>query len=255
MYARVFTAVFEGSMRGKPDLLLVWFNILAHSPGGVCDRTPQTMADEIGLPLERVKAALIELESPDPQSRSPEAEGRRIIRVSDHRDWGWKLVNWDYYRSLISQADKREKDADRQRAWRKANKPTTSHGMSQTDCDDARGGVTLASASDSECTRGGTEGDTSADRGDGVLALKIEENQKPQKSNSELSDEQWLEGLKTDPAYKDIDVARELAKMTRWCKEHKKRTGRKRFISWLNRVDAPLSTPSTLPENLRTWQS
>ena len=121
MYAKVFASVFEGSMRGKADVLLVWFNMLAHAPFGVCDRNHQTIADETGLPLDRVKSAIDVLESKDPDSRTPDEDGKRIIRLSDHRDWGWKLVNWSFYRKLMSEQDRREKNTIRQQRHRLKN--------------------------------------------------------------------------------------------------------------------------------------
>lgn len=55
------------------------------------------------------------------------------------------------------------------------------------------------------------------------------------------SDITWLGELQNDPAYKGIDVAREHAKMARWCKENKQIPTRRRFVNWLNRADKPLS--------------
>jgi uncharacterized protein YdaU (DUF1376 family) len=60
-----------------------------------------------------------------------------------------------------------------------------------------------------------------------------------------VSDEQWLEGLKADPAYSGIDIGHEHAKLVRWCKENRKQPTRRRFINWLNRADKPLSVPKS----------
>lgn len=59
-----------------------------------------------------------------------------------------------------------------------------------------------------------------------------------------LTDEQWLDSLKADPAYRGIDVAREFAKMNAWCRENKREPNRRRFINWLNKCDRPLNTGS-----------
>src|SRR2546430_17123725 len=104
MYAKLFASVFEGSMRGQPDVLLVWFNLLAHAPSGVSDRTLRTISEETGLSVQRVAKAINILESVDPESRSPDEQGRRIIRLDQHRSWGWRIVNWEYYRNLLSEA-------------------------------------------------------------------------------------------------------------------------------------------------------
>lgn len=127
MFGKLFASAFEGSMRGKSDALLVWFNMIAHSPSGVCDRTQQTIADETGLTLPRVTAAIEYLESPDPKSRSPDEEGRRIVRLDAHRDWGWRLVNHWKYHELRSAAEIKHQLQNRERQRRFKEKQKTKH--------------------------------------------------------------------------------------------------------------------------------
>lgn len=51
----------------------------------------------------------------------------------------------------------------------------------------------------------------------------------------------FLTTLKTNPAYKGIDIDTELAKMDAWLSAHKGRQKTKRFIiNWLNKIEAPL---------------
>lgn len=50
----------------------------------------------------------------------------------------------------------------------------------------------------------------------------------------------WLAEIRDDPAYKGIDVAREHAKATRWCRENKRMMSRKFFVNWLNKCDKPM---------------
>lgn len=108
MYAKVFTSLFEGSLRGRSDEILVFVNLLTHANGDMCDRHFRAISDETGIPVERVRAAIVTLESPDPESRTPDEEGRRIVRLDPHRDWGWRIVNFDKYRKLRSEEDRRE---------------------------------------------------------------------------------------------------------------------------------------------------
>ena len=58
----------------------------------------------------------------------------------------------------------------------------------------------------------------------------------------QLTDAEWLAGLKVDPAYQGIDVDREHAKAARWCIEHNKHLTRRRFVVWLNRCERPMGT-------------
>lgn len=101
MYAKVFNSMFEGSLRGRSDAILTFVNMLTSADSeGFVDRHFRSIADETGLPLERVKVAIAELESPDPDSRSAESDGRRIERISEQRSWGWRIVNYRKYRDI-----------------------------------------------------------------------------------------------------------------------------------------------------------
>lgn len=68
---------------------------------------------------------------------------------------------------------------------------------------------------------------------------------------TKISDEDWLTELATDLAYASIDVRREFAKMSAWCKANKKQPTRRRFINWLNRVEAPMETNGVLENRFK----
>jgi hypothetical protein len=69
--------------------------------------TPIAISRRTTIPLEIIEEGIRCLEQPDPDSRSPLEEGRRIVRISDHRDWGWMLVNHKHYHSLRSNEERR----------------------------------------------------------------------------------------------------------------------------------------------------
>jgi hypothetical protein len=109
MYAKIFSSLFDGSMRGHPDLILVFVNLLCHSDeDGIVDRHWRAISDETGLSEDKVRQAISELESADPESRTPTEQGRRIVRIDEHRDWGWRIVNHKHYRDIRTQAERRE---------------------------------------------------------------------------------------------------------------------------------------------------
>ena len=70
--------------------------------------THEAIARRTNVPLEIVRRAFGELEKPDPRSRNPDHEGRRIKGLDEHRDWGWVIVNYVKYREIRTQADKAE---------------------------------------------------------------------------------------------------------------------------------------------------
>ncbi len=56
-----------------------------------------------------------------------------------------------------------------------------------------------------------------------------------------ISDEDFLKSLKTNLAYKDIEIDKELAKMDAWLATRPGRKKTKRFIiNWLNKIDTPI---------------
>ena len=123
MYAKLFTSIYQGTLRGNSHGLLVFTNLLAHcDKDGIADIHPRAIAEEVGLAPDQVRAALDELEAPDEESRSPEEGGRRIVRVDEHRAWGWRVVNYLKYRAIRNEEDRREQNRRAQEAWRKRHK-------------------------------------------------------------------------------------------------------------------------------------
>lgn len=111
MYGKLFAQMYDGTLGTKgPWQALVTFQqliILADRYGDV-DMTAEAIARRTTIPLDVVTIGLAELAKPDPHSRTPDEEGRRIVPLSDNRGWGWHIVNHDKYRKLRSQEERRE---------------------------------------------------------------------------------------------------------------------------------------------------
>lgn len=119
MYVKLFSSLYQGTLRGRSDEILVFTNLLAHADSyGVVDKHWKAISEETGISRERVEAAILNLEAIDPDSRSPEAEGRRIIRMDEHRAWGWKIVNYGKYRAIRNEDDRREQNRLAQERFR-----------------------------------------------------------------------------------------------------------------------------------------
>lgn len=124
MYVKLFASLYQGTLRGCSDEILVFTNLLAHADiHGIVDKHWRAISEETGLSRERVEAAIDHLEAPDPESRSPENEGRRIVKMDEHRAWGWKIVNYGKYRAIRNEDDRREQNRLAQERWRNKNKP------------------------------------------------------------------------------------------------------------------------------------
>ena len=126
MYAKLFTSIYQGTLRGNAHGLLVFTNLLAHcDKHGEVDIHPRAIAEEVGLTVDQVRVALGMLEAADGESRSPDLDGRRIVRLDEHRDWGWCVVNYLKYRAIRDEDDRREQNRLAQERWRNKNKPAS----------------------------------------------------------------------------------------------------------------------------------
>ncbi len=107
-YVKVFQTMYTGSLYGAGmHIFAVWAWILAHKDeNGVAEVNPRQVAAELGGTVEQVRDALAYLCAPDPESRSPEEEGRRLVKVSQ---FGYTVVNHAKYR---------DRGQDRTEYWR-----------------------------------------------------------------------------------------------------------------------------------------
>ncbi len=111
MYGKLFAQMYDGTLGTKgPWQALVTFQqliILADKKGEV-DMTAEAIARRTTIPLKVIQVGIDALEQPDPHSRTPDEDGRRIVKLSDNRDWGWRVVNYDHYRKIRSAEERRE---------------------------------------------------------------------------------------------------------------------------------------------------
>jgi hypothetical protein len=111
-------------------VILVFVNMLARcQPDGTDDRHWRAIADETGLGHDRVKAAIAVLEAPDAESRSPEHEGRRLVKIDERRAWGWRIVNFVAYRGYKDEEHRRAMNAHYQRKHRQHLSAPVSNGQ------------------------------------------------------------------------------------------------------------------------------
>lgn len=212
MYCKLFASLYQGTLRGKSHEILVFTNLLANCDAhGIVDKHWKAIAEEVGLTVDEVKASITALESPDPESRSPENMGIRLQRLDGHRSWGWKITNYEKYRSIRNEEDRREQNRLAQQRFRENSKPPSA---------EVSRGKPMSSQEEGE--------------------VEVKEKKK---ASSPLSEQEFVEALKANPAYKTLDIDGELAKMDAWLLTRPSRKKTRRFvIQWLNRIDVPLST-------------
>lgn len=109
MYGKLFESMYDGTLVEQWEALITMQQlVILADENGVVDMTLTAISKRTNIPLKHIKRGIEILESPDPNSRTPDNEGRRIERLDDHRDWGWYLVNHAKYRDLRSGTDRKE---------------------------------------------------------------------------------------------------------------------------------------------------
>ena len=101
MFAKIFTQIFDSSIAENCRTRHVFEDLLKLADvSGVVDMTPEAIARRTNVPIDEIRSALTELSKPDIRSRSHEEDGRRIVLIDSHRDWGWKITNYQHYREI-----------------------------------------------------------------------------------------------------------------------------------------------------------
>ena len=118
----------------SPEARLVFIGMLAlaDKDGIVGVPLRATLARLLNLPIDWIDRALLVLEEPDTESRTPDHEGRRLLRTRT----GWIVANHKKYREI--RTDKQIADADRQARHRQPNPiatPLVERDMSQASRD------------------------------------------------------------------------------------------------------------------------
>jgi hypothetical protein len=116
VYVKLFSDIIQSSIWAEgPDTCKLWITMLALArPNGLVRATAPGLSNEARIPLERTKEILSLLESPDPDSRTPDHEGRRIERV----DGGYMVLNYTKYREFVDEDTRRERDRVRSKNYR-----------------------------------------------------------------------------------------------------------------------------------------
>lgn len=97
-------------------LLFVTLLAKANSIGFV-EASTLGLARVANLSQQEIEDALVVLQAPDPHSKNPDLEGRRIARVPG----GWMVLNYEEYRSRTTEEERRQYMREYMRKYRKMN--------------------------------------------------------------------------------------------------------------------------------------
>jgi hypothetical protein len=106
LYAKLFTSITESSLWSEPkEVRLLFVTMLAKADqDGFVEASIPGLARVANLTIEETESSLRVLMSPDPYSKNPANEGRRIAELPG----GFLLLNYDDYRSRRSAEERRE---------------------------------------------------------------------------------------------------------------------------------------------------
>lgn len=109
MYGKLFASMFVGSLHGHWQAIVTFQQmVILADKDGTIEMTPQALSSTTSIPLDIIEAGIAVLEAPDPNSRTPDEEGRRIVRIQPERPWGWHITNHAKYRAIRTAEERRE---------------------------------------------------------------------------------------------------------------------------------------------------
>lgn len=108
MFVKLFSQILDSSIADNRKLRHFFTDLLlcADASGNVM-MTDTAIARRIGSTVDEVEWGLKELSSPDPRSKTPDHEGRRIERLEGH-GYGWRILNYEMYRAMRDAEQLRE---------------------------------------------------------------------------------------------------------------------------------------------------
>jgi hypothetical protein len=110
MFGKHFASMYSGSMVGAGAIVFaVWGYVLANARpdadvGTQVELNPKLLGPILGESAADVLRAIDKLCAPDPESRSKEAEGRRLIRLGQ---FDYQVVNGAKYRAIRDEESRR----------------------------------------------------------------------------------------------------------------------------------------------------
>ncbi len=143
-YTKLFSSIVASTIwRESKEVKVLWVTLLAMADRtGKVDASVPGLADMARLTVPETQEALEILQAPDPFSRSPEYEGRRIKAV----EGGFIVLNYLKYRESRDPDIRREQNRQAAERWRKKSKPKVSQNKPESAHADAESREQIAEA-------------------------------------------------------------------------------------------------------------
>jgi hypothetical protein len=119
-FTKLFSSITESTIWCEShSTRIAWITLLAMADryGRIWGSIPG-LANRARITVDEARSAIESFLNPDPDSRTPDNEGRRIEKI----DGGWRLLNHAKYRALCDEEEKRIRHAKNQAAYRERQK-------------------------------------------------------------------------------------------------------------------------------------
>lgn len=118
--------MYKGTLYGHWEAIVTFQQMIVLADAdGIVDMTPQAMCAHTSIPIDIIEKGLKKLAEPDPFSRTPGEEGKRIVCIDEHRPWGWQIVNYLKYKHLKDSDEVREQNRVRAQRFRDKRNATS----------------------------------------------------------------------------------------------------------------------------------
>lgn len=120
-YGKLFSSLYTGSMigAGAVPFALMPYVISNAMPdwlhGGYVELNPVLLATIFGVSEKEIEDGIEFLCAPDPKSRTPDEEGRRLVKISP---FAYKVVNYAKYKAIRDEEERREQNRLAQEKFR-----------------------------------------------------------------------------------------------------------------------------------------
>lgn len=123
MYGKIFRQIYASSIAQDYKVRHIFMDLIVLADAeGIVDMTLESIAGFTRVPIDDLRSAVAILEKPDRQSRTPDHEGARLIRLDEHRNWGWRIVNYVNYRGIKDETSRKDYIRNYMREYRKSPK-------------------------------------------------------------------------------------------------------------------------------------
>jgi hypothetical protein len=167
MFVKIFAQILDSSIAEDWIVRHVFEDFLKLADReGFVDMTPEAISRRTNVPLDIITRGIEKLSMPDPNSRSLEEEGRRVVLIDPQRPWGWRIVNYSHYRNIRDGEDRkayfRERKAE-QRARSKTVQDKSGQSENVTNVTQAEADAEVDALSDTKVSspRRAADGDNS----------------------------------------------------------------------------------------------